>query len=82
MTLSCRRGNKTTVLTSGNESGFLEMWTLSTDSVGLLGWWQNEPIFCRVSSNVLSKIERGGYFENKRKHEVYLSSHPFVKEVT
>ena len=39
---------------------------------------ENEAYFWRVSSIVLSKIEGVGYIENKRKHNEYLSSHPFV----
>ena len=34
--------------------------------------------FWRVSSIVLSKIEGVGYNENKRKHNEYVSGHPFV----
>ena len=37
-----------------------------------------DAYFWRVSSIVLSKIEGVGYFENKRKHNEYLSNHPFV----
>ena len=39
---------------------------------------ENEAYFWRVSSIVLSKIEGVGYIDNKRKHNEYLSSHPFV----
>ena len=39
---------------------------------------ENEAHFWRESSIVLSKIEGVGYFENKRKHNEYLSNHPFV----
>ena len=38
-----------------------------------------DAYFLRVSSIILSKIEGvDRYFENKRKHNEYLSNHPFV----
>ena len=39
---------------------------------------ENEAYFWKVSSIVLSKIEGAGYFENKRKHNEYLSSNSFA----
>ena len=39
---------------------------------------ENEACFWRVSNVVLSKIEGVGYLENKRKHNEYLVSHPYV----